>query len=70
MSGGKNKGNNKITEHPAIFQKERQNSQVNKQKNQSTIGKLENRNGTDLAQTFPRKWWVESDYTAPNLPLP
>ena len=26
-----NKGNNKITEHRAIFQRERQNSQVNKQ---------------------------------------
>ena len=26
-----NKGNNKITEHRAIFQRERQNSEVNKQ---------------------------------------
>jgi hypothetical protein len=26
----------------------------------------ENRNGPD----FPKKWWVESDFTAPNLPLP
>jgi hypothetical protein len=26
-----NKGNNKFTEHRAIFQRERQNSQVNKQ---------------------------------------
>ena len=30
----------------------------------------ENRNGPDLVQTFPKKWWVESDFTAPNLPLP
>ena len=29
----------------------------------------ENRNGPDLVQAFPRKWWVESDFTAPNLPL-
>jgi hypothetical protein len=31
---------------------------------------LENRNGPDLVQAFPKKWWVESDITAPNLPLP
>ena len=30
----------------------------------------ENRNGPDLVQAFPKKWWVESDLTAPNLPLP
>jgi hypothetical protein len=47
------KGNNKITEHRAIFQRERQNC-----------------NGPDLVQAFPKKWWVESDFTVPNLPLP
>ena len=30
----------------------------------------ENRNGPDLVQAFPKKWWVESDFTAPYLPLP
>jgi hypothetical protein len=30
----------------------------------------ENRNGPDLVQAFPKKWWVESDFTAPDLPLP
>ena len=30
----------------------------------------ENRNGPDLVQAFSKKWWVESDFTAPNLPLP
>jgi hypothetical protein len=30
----------------------------------------ENRNGPDLVQAFPKKWWVESDFTAPNFPLP
>ena len=30
----------------------------------------ENRNGPHLVQAFPKKWWVESDFTAPNLPLP
>jgi hypothetical protein len=38
--------------------------------NQSTTGKLGNRNGPDLVQAFPKKWWVESDLTAPNLSLP
>jgi hypothetical protein len=23
----------------------------------------------DLVQAFPKKWWVESDFTALNLPL-
>jgi hypothetical protein len=30
----------------------------------------ENRNGPDLVKAFPKKWWIESDYTAPNHPLP
>ena len=30
----------------------------------------ENNNGPDLVQAFPKKWWVESDCTASNLPLP
>ena len=30
----------------------------------------ENHNIPDLVQAFPKKWWVESDFTAPNLPLP
>ena len=29
----------------------------------------ENRNGTDLVQAFLRKWWFESDFTAPSLSL-
>ena len=41
---------------------------INKQ-NQSTTGKLWNRNDPDLEQAFPKKWWVESDFKAPNLPF-
>ena len=41
---------------------------INRQ-NQSTTGKTENRNDPDLVQTFLNKWWVESDFKAPNLPL-
>ena len=29
----------------------------------------ENRNDPDLAQAFLKKWWVESYFKAPNLPL-
>ena len=29
----------------------------------------ENRNDPDLVQAFLKKWWVESDIKAPNLPL-
>ena len=31
--------------------------------NQSTTGKLGKRNGPHLVQAFPKKWWVESDFT-------
>jgi hypothetical protein len=31
--------------------------------------KTENRNDPDLVQAFLKKWWVESDFKAPNLPL-
>jgi hypothetical protein len=29
----------------------------------------ENRNDPNLVQAFLKKWWVESDFKAPNLPL-
>jgi hypothetical protein len=29
----------------------------------------ENRNDPDLVQAFLKKWWAESDFKAPNLPL-
>ena len=29
----------------------------------------ENRNDPDLVQAFLKKWWVKSDFKAPNLPL-
>jgi hypothetical protein len=29
----------------------------------------ENRNDPDLVQAFLKRWWVESDFKAPNLPL-
>ena len=41
---------------------------INRQ-NHSTTGNCENRNDPDLVQAFLKKWWVESDFKAPNLPL-
>ena len=41
---------------------------INRQ-NQSTPANCENRNDPDLVQAFLKKWWVESDFKAPNLPL-
>jgi len=35
--------------------------------NQSTTENWENRNDPDLVQAFPKKWWVESDFTALSL---
>jgi hypothetical protein len=29
----------------------------------------ENRNDPDLVQAFLKKWWVESDFQAPNRPF-
>jgi hypothetical protein len=66
-----NKGHNKITEHRAIFQREtakltsQQTDKISQQPEN-----WENHNDPDLVQAFPKKWWVESDFTAPNLPLP
>ena len=41
---------------------------INRQ-NQSTTENCENRNDPDLIHAFLKKWWVESDFKAPNLPL-
>ena len=41
---------------------------INRQ-NQSTTENCENRNDPELVQAFLKKWWVKSDFKAPNLPL-
>jgi hypothetical protein len=64
-----NKGNNKITELRTILQRESQNSYVYKHKISQQPENCENRNDPDLVQAFLKKWWVESDFKAPNLPL-
>ena len=61
-----NKGNNKITEQSY---KGSQNSYVYRQTKSVNNQKTENRNDPELVQEFLKKWWVESDFKAPNLPL-
>jgi hypothetical protein len=39
------------------------------QRNENEWVVCENRNDPDLVQAFLKKWWVESDFKAPNLPL-
>jgi hypothetical protein len=34
-----------------------------------TVLKPENCENRNLVQAFLKKWWVESDFKAPNLPL-
>ena len=65
-----NNGNNKITEksEQSYKGKVKTNKYINRQ-NQSTTENCENRNDPDLVKAFLRKWWVESDFKAPNLPL-
>jgi len=41
---------------------------INRQ-NQSTTENCENQNDPDLVEAFLKKWWVESYFKAPNLPL-
>ena len=64
-----NKGNNKITELEQSYKgKVKTHKYINRQISQQPEN-CENRNDPDLVQTFLKKWWVESDFKAPNLPL-
>jgi hypothetical protein len=40
-----------------------------KEVNKNEPENCENRNDPDLVQAFLKKWWVESDFKAPNFPL-
>jgi hypothetical protein len=42
---------------------------INRQNQSQQPENCENRNDPDLVQAFLKKWWVESDFKAPNLPL-
>jgi hypothetical protein len=55
-----NKGNNKITELRKILQN--LTDKISQQPEN-----CENRNDPDLVQAFLKKWWVESDFKAPNI---
>ena len=58
-----NKGNNKI-----VKGKSRLISIETEQYSQQPENCV-NRNDPDLVQAFLKKWWVESDFKAPNRPL-
>ena len=62
-----NKGNNKITELRTKGKSKLIIIQTDKISQQPEI--FENRNDPDLVQAFLKKWLVESDFKAPNLPL-
>jgi hypothetical protein len=57
-----NKGNNKITE---LRRKVKTHKYINRQISQQPENR-ENRNDPGLVQAFLQKWWVESDFKAPN----
>jgi hypothetical protein len=62
------KGNNKLPNSEQSYKgKVKTHKYINRQ-NQSTTVNCENRNDADLVQAFLEKWWVESDFKAPNLP--
>jgi hypothetical protein len=42
---------------------------VYKQTKSVSNRKTENRNNPDLLKAFLKKWWVESDFKTPSLPL-
>jgi hypothetical protein len=51
-----------------LLQTNKTHKYINRQ-NQSTTENCENRNDPDLVESFLKKWWVESDFKASNLPL-
>jgi hypothetical protein len=62
-----------ITKLPNSEQSSKGKGKTHKSTNRKKISQqpenCENRNGPDLVQAFPKKWLVESDFTAPSLPL-
>jgi hypothetical protein len=59
---------NTVTVTASYKGKVKTHNYINRQ-NQSTTENCENRNDPDLVQAFLKKWWVESDFKAPNLPI-
>jgi hypothetical protein len=57
-----NKGNNKTTEQ--YYKGKVKTDKISQQPEN-----CENRNDPDLVQAFLKKWWVESDFKASDLPL-
>ena len=61
-----NKGNDKITE---LRKGKSKLISIYTDKISQQPENCENHNNPDLVQAFLKKWWVESDFKAPNLPL-
>jgi hypothetical protein len=58
-----------ITKLPNTEQSSKGKGKTHKSINRQQQENWENRNGPDLVQAFPKKWWVESDFMAPKHPL-
>jgi hypothetical protein len=58
-----------ITKLPNTEQSSKGKGKTHKSINRQQQENWENRNGPDLVQAFPKKWWVESDFTVPKRPL-
>ena len=58
-----------ITKLPNSEQSYKGKVKTHNYKNSQQPETCENRNDPDLVQAFLKKWWVESDFKAPNLPL-
>jgi hypothetical protein len=64
-----NKGKHKLPNSEQSYKgKVKTHNYINRQISQQPEN-CENRNDPDLAQAFLKKWWVESDFKALNLPL-
>ena len=59
-----------ITKLPNSEQSYKGKVKTRKYINRQQPENCENRNDPDLVQAFLKKCWVESDFRAPNLPLP
>jgi hypothetical protein len=58
-----------ITKLPNTEQSSKGKGKTHESINRQQQENWENRNGPDLVQAFPKKWWVESDFMAPKHPL-
>ena len=68
-SKSSNNGNNKLPNFEQSYKGKVKLIIIQTDKISQQPENCENRNDPDLVQAFLKKWWVESDFKAPNLPL-